>query len=285
MEPVTIIAAGLIGTAGIGALQLWFSDRQWVAVWRGHRIRVQHHEGRVIVEMDGQVILSQRRMVFRRAYAAEWSHPALGETTIALSKIPIGSQGEFSLAMTIGEERVPLIELERSWRGARTLIGLQTRATDAPDALWESLSHTAVEPMGDARWLAACRLLDLSRQSSAMTAEMRENANLLQSVLRRSFEARRRLGDDALGALGALGEPAAAQVPEARAALEARITAALEAVKSLHMAVISIETLADETDELNRVQQTLERLQADDEVERFLKQQALQRAPPKPLAR
>ena len=38
------------------------------------------------------------------------------------------------------------------------------------------------------------------------------------------------------------------------------------------MAVISIESNADETAELHRAQETLKDLRADDEVERFLKQ-------------
>jgi hypothetical protein len=233
-----------------------------------------------MVEVDGEVVLSQRRLVFRQRYTEEWSHPALGETTVALSKLLLGGQGEFTMLMAIGEERVPLVEVDRSWRGPRALIGLQTAAPGTSDALWKSLSHTAVESMGDARWLAACRLLELSRQSNAMTAEMRETANLLQGALRRSFEARQRLGDDALEMLGA---PDAAQLTAVRAALETRIAAALEAVKSLHMAVISIESQADETDELHRVQQTLEELQAEDEVDRFMNQQTLQRARSKNL--
>ena len=54
---------------------------------------------------------------------------------------------------------------------------------------------------------------------------------------------------------------------------------ALEAVKSLHMAVISLESQADETIELSRVHQALEVLQADSEVERFIQRQDMQRAP------
>ena len=268
MEPVTLIVGALAAASGLGGLQLWFSDRQWAALWRGHRVHVRHFRGQVVVEIDGQMVLSQHRRFYRKNHSEAWHHAAVGDTDVSLSKLNIGGQGEYTLSMKIGEEQVPLVELTRSWRWPRGLLGLQTAEAGAVDACWERLSPTAVEPLGDARWLAACRLLSLTRQSAAMTDELRETANLLQGALRRAFEARLRLGDDAMDALG----PSDAHLlDEARTTVESRITEALEAVKSLHMAVVSIEAQADSAVELRRVQQTLKHLDADNEVERFLK--------------
>jgi len=268
MDPVTLIVGGLTVTAGVAAAQLWLSDRQWVSTWRGHRVLVRHHKGRVVVDIDGQTVLSQGRLFLRKRYREPWQHPEIGDAAVTLTKQLIGGHGDFTLSMTIGEEQIPLVELERNWRGARMLVGLQTVPAEAADECWERLSHTAVEPLGDARWLAACRLLSLTRQSAAMTDELRETANLLQGALRRGFEARLRLGDESMAALG---EADADLLVEARAAVEVRISEALEAVKSLHMAVVSIEAHADETAELRRVHKALEHLDAEDEVERFLK--------------
>jgi len=272
---VLIIGGILLAAASMGGFQHWFSDRQWVGMWRGHRVLLRHLKGRVRVEIDGQVVLEQSRMSLSQQYTQPWSHPALGETTIGLSKNSIGGQGEFTMMMSIGEERVPLIELEQSWKGPRALILQRTRTGDAEE-YWSSLEHTHVEPLGDDRWLAACRLLTLTRQSSALTAPMREAANALQGVLRRSFEARLRLGDTSLAVLGA---EEADEVVRVQRGLEERIVSALEAVKSLHMAVISLESQADETSELSRVHQALEVLQADSEVEQFIQRQDMQRAP------
>lgn len=267
-----IIGSILLAAAGMAGLQHWFSNRQWVGMWRGHRVLLRHQKARILVEIDGQVVLSKPRMSLR--YTESWSHSALGETTIDLSRNSIGSQGEFTMLMSIGDERVPLIELEQSWKGARALILQRTRTGDVEE-YWSSLEHTHVEPLGDDRWLAACRLLTLTRQSTALTAPMREAANELQGILRRSFEARQRLGDASLAVLG-VEDPD--EVVRVQHGLEERIVSALEAVKSLHMAVISIESQADETSELNRVHQTLEVLQADSEVERFIKRQGMLRA-------
>ena len=244
-------------------------------MWRGHRISVHHSRGQVVVEVDGQTAMTQTRLPLRKTYSETWSHAALGETTLQLSKLLIGGQGEFTMSMIIGAERVPLVEVERKWAGRRALIGLRTSIPGASEHYWASMSHTAVEPLGDDRWLAACRLLELTRQSSALTADMREAANSLQATLRRSFEARLRLGDEALDILGTSD---ADEVGAVQQALEGRIIAALEAVKSLHMAVISIESKADETQELDRVLHTLDELRADDEVEQFMKRQAARQA-------
>jgi hypothetical protein len=269
-----IIGGVFAMVACIAAGQHWFSDRQWVGMWRGHRVSLRHMGGRVVVEVDGQEVLSQARKLIGQTYAEAWSHAALGETTIQLSKRTIGSQGEFDMLMSIGEERVPLIELEQAWKGARALFLLRTRSGD-PEECWSSLMHTSAEPLGDDRWLAACRLLVLTRQSSALTASMREAANELQGVLRRSFEARQRLGDVSLAVLGAEDPD---EVSRVQLVLEDRIVSALEAVKSLHMAVISIESQADESSELSRVHQALDMLQADSEVERFMKRQSMLQA-------
>ncbi len=274
MEALLIVGAALAFTAAIGGLQLWFSDRQWVGMWRGHKVRVHHQRGQVVVDIDGQTTLAQLRRPLQRRHTEQWSHGALGDTTVELTRMFIGGNGEFTMSLTLGGERVPLVEVERSWSGIKALIGLQTSTPGSAETYWKSMAPAAVEPLGDDRWLAACRLLELTRQSAALTTEMRESANSLQAVLRRSFEARLRLGDEDLGALGAAGD----EVEAIQAVLEARITAALEAVKSLHMAVISIESRADETLELQRVEQTLATLRADDEVEHFMRRHAQQRA-------
>ncbi len=285
MDPVLLMIVLLVvvlfaGSAGLGGLQAWSSDRQWVGVWRGHRIRVRHHRGEVLVEVDGEVALSQVRWPLRRSHTAAWSHAGLGDTTVDLTRLYIGGNGEYNLSLSIGDERIPLVEIEREWRGARMLLGQQTADPGAAEAYWQSMVPATVEPLGDDRWVAACRLLNLARQSSSMNDDMRESANRLQAVLRRSFEARLRLGEDALEVLGA---GAAAEVATVQEALERRIVSALDAVKSLHMAVVSIESRADETAELQRVRQTLDALQANDEVERFMKRNAAQRATEGPL--
>jgi hypothetical protein len=275
VEPFTVIAGGLTMVAGIGALQLWFSDRQWVGMWRGHQISVHHSRGRVVVEVDGEMVLNQVRLPLQQTHVTPWAHPVLGEADLQLSKLIIGGHGEFTMSMTIGQERIPLVEVERKWLGRRALIGLQTSTPGTAEKYWEGLKHTAVEPLGDDRWVAACRLLELTRQSTVLTDDMRAAANSLQAALRRSFEARLRLGEEALDVLGA-GD--AEEVSTVQEALERRIVVALEAVKSLHMAVISLESQADETRELDRVRQSLDALRADDEVERFMTRQAARRA-------
>ncbi len=280
MDPFVLLGFVLLGAlslfaAGLGGLQVWSSDRQWVGVWRGHRVWVRHLRGEVVVEADGEVALAQVRWPLRRSHTSAWSHAGLGDTTVDITRLYIGGNGEYNLSLSIGDERVPLVEVEREWRGARMLLGLQTADPGAAEAYWKSMVPATVEPLGDDRWIAACRLLDLARQSFAMTDDMRESANRLQAVLRRSFEARQRLGDEALEVLGA---GSAAEVATVQEALEGRIVSALDAVKSLHMAVVSIESRADETVELQRVQQTLDSLQANDEVDRFMKRHAAQRA-------
>ena len=274
MEPITIIAGSLSAAAAISALQLWFNDREWVGAWRGHQIAVRHVRGRVVVMVDGEVTLSQWRWPHKKRYREGWSHPALGDATVEVHKNVIGGQGEYTIALSIGAERVPLVEVERRWWGPRALIGLRTTVAGVSDAYHASLAPVAVEPLGDDRWVAACRLLDLTRQSSAITPDIRTAANDLQVALRRRFEARSRLGDDARDALG---PHVPEEVDRIRQSLEARIEAGLEAIKSLHMAVISLEAHADETPELHRAQETLKDLQADDEVERFLKQRSQRR--------
>ena len=275
LDPFVLIAGGLAAAGVIGSLQLWFSDRQWVGMWRGHRVSVHHVQGRVVVELDGESALSQVRLPLRWTHSEDWSHPALGHATVSLSKLMIGGNGEFTVSLAIGDERVPLVEVERQWLGVRALLGLRTTRPEAREQYWASLTHTAVEPLGDDRWVAACRLLDLTRQSQALTPDIRDAANNLQATLRRSFEARQRLGDEALDVLGAAD---ADEVRAMQGVLEERIVSALEAVKSLHMAVISIESQADETRELGRVQSTLDALRADDEVERFMQKHAARKA-------
>jgi hypothetical protein len=78
--------------------------------------------------------------------------------------------------------------------------------------------------------------------------------------------------------LAVLGAEDPDEVSRVQLVLEDRIVSALEAVKSLHMAVISIESQADESSELSRVHQALDMLQADSEVERFMKRQSMLQA-------
>ena len=71
--------------------------------------------------------------------------------------------------------------------------------------------------------------------------------------MRESFESRQRLGDETISLLGDDREA----LDEIREKLEQKILQALEAVKSLHMATMSIEAHADESTEMEKVQEIL----------------------------
>jgi hypothetical protein len=266
MTPTLIILSILTAAFGIGAAQIWFGQREWVARWRGHRVLIFYRHNRIILEIDGVPVLDQARTILRTTQTQTWTHPALGDTEILLSRIVVGSHGEYTRGLQIGDEIVPLVEVPRHWQGARILAGLKTIHAEDREELFGKISHGEIEELGDPRWIAACRILDAVRQSNATTDEVRETTNLLQVELRKSFEARRRLADETISEIGQNSEDFAA----IQERLEHNILDALEAVKSLHMAVISIEAHADETAEMQRVRDIIEHLQAEEEVARFV---------------
>lgn len=258
MLPAVVISLSILGIVGFVMANVWYSHRQWVAVWRGHKVLVRMHHAKIFVELDQQPIFEQPYGFIKTKYQQEWTHPALGATMIHLQKVVEGSDGE-GLRLRIGEELIPLIEVERKWYG-----GLEDGAADT---YWEKLIPAQVESLGDPRWVAACKILDLVRQSTMATQAVREAANILQVELRKRFEQRRRLAEESLEVVDAETDTAALQQQ-----LEANILHALEAVKSLHMAVVSIEAQADERSEMQKVETIIESLQAVQEVGHLLEQ-------------
>ena len=121
------------------------------------------------------------------------------------------------------------------------------------------------EKLGDPRWIAACKLLQLVRQSPTADQEIREVANVLQQELRRNFEMRVRLSEDDFSVLGD-----ATKLNELKNKLEEKILQGLDAVKSLHMVTISLEAHADESLEMQKVNSIIRSLQAEEEVEKFM---------------
>ena len=88
-----IILASLCFVAAIVMADIWFSHRQWVAIWRGHRIRVRTHRAKIFVELDDKEIFVQKNGLIKTKYEQEWEHPALGSTNILVEKITKGSDG------------------------------------------------------------------------------------------------------------------------------------------------------------------------------------------------
>ena len=129
----------------------------------------------------------------------------------------------------------------------------------------EAYTPVDFEQLGDPRWIAACKLLQLIRQSKMANKEIRETANTLQLQLRKNFEIRRRISEEDVSLLGCIED-----LNQIKAKIEERIQQGLEAVKSLHMVTISLEAHADEKSELERVYQTIQYLQAEDEVAAFV---------------
>lgn len=237
---------------------MWFSHRQWVAIWRGHRIRVRMHRAKIFVELDDKEIFVQKNGLVKKNYEQEWEHPALGSTNILIEKVTKGSDG-IDLNMCIGDEIIPLTEIKRTWYGKINPQDAQT--------YWERLLPAQIESLGDPRWIAASKILNLVRQSSASTDIVRQNANTLQKELRRCFETKQRLGTEDLSLLGS-----DERLEKVQNKIEENIEQALEAVKSLHMAVVSIEAHADEKQEMRRVQTFIEHIQAQEEIDVALSQ-------------
>ena len=259
MSPALLIVLILTLAAGIYGLEFYSSTRTWVAFWRGHRVVIRFHKGKQIFELDGNQVFSRTRNLQpfgEQKYKEPWTHPALGETEITVTRKVVGNQGEYTLNLEIGDELVPLTEL-------KNFLG---RVQQDQEEIFTKLTHGAIEPLGDPRWVAACTILNSVRQSSAVNDEVREAANVLQGEMRSCFESRQRLKEDDLGLLGANET----RVAEIQARLEAKIERSLEAVKSIHMATISLEAHADESAEMSRVQETIDFLNVEDEVADFM---------------
>lgn len=249
-----LVTFGLMVAAfGFAWLISYYSHRHWVAVWRGHQIRIRLNHQTVFFEVDDQLVC-QWSEGLKRSFETEWEHPALGNTNVLIKKLIKGQDG-VHLHLEIGSEIIPLFEIPRSWQG---------KLHDT-DAYWKKLQPVEFESLGDPRWIAACKLLQLVRQSPAVDQDIREAANILQQELRKSFETKIRLSEEAVLMLGD-----AQKLEELRDTIEEKITQGLEAVKSLHMVTISLEAHADESAEMHKVHQIIKTLHAEEEVERFI---------------
>ena len=255
--PLSVIALIIAAFSFAGTL-MYLSHRQWISVWRGHQIRIRFHQFKVFLEIDGVPVFSESRHLIRNTHETEWEHPGLGKTKIKIVKIPQGQDG-LSLHLEIGEEIVPLFEIPRTWYGHAKI--------EEADNFWKKLMPVDFEQLGDPRWIAACKILQLVRQSKMTNKEIRETANILQQQLRKNFETRLRLAEEDFSVLG---DPET--LHELREKLEDKILQGLEAVKSLHMVTISLEAHADESEEMSRVHQTIRSLQAEEEIEKIVNQ-------------
>ena len=256
----------VMGVFPLVGLLVYISHEQWVAVWRGHRIRLRLHQSRVFFEVDGELIFEAKQGFIKDTYETEWEHPALGKTNVLIKKRLKGQDG-INLQLQIGEEIIPLFEIPHKWHGSVNL--------DEVDAYWDKLQPVEFEQLGDPRWIAACKLLQLVRQSQMADQDIREAANILQQELRKSFLTRRRLSEDELSILGD-----AQKLHELKEKLEEKITQGLEAVKSLHMVTISLEAHADESSEMHKVHQIIETLHAEEEVEKFMHEISIEKEEP-----
>ena len=253
--PLSVIAMFIGVFAFVGSL-LYLSHRQWISVWRGHRIRIRLHHFKVFLDIDDVPVFCESQSFIRRQHQTEWEHPALGKKDVVITKVHRGQDG-LSLNLEIGDEIVPLFELPSNWYGH---VNLETEA-----ASWKKLMPVDFEQLGDPRWIAACKILQLVRQSQMANKEIREAANILQQELRSNFETRRRLADEDLSILGNVD-----LCNDIKDKVEAKILQGLEAVKSLHMATISLEAHADETEEMKKVYDTIQSLQVQEEIASFM---------------
>ena len=255
MPPSVIIM--LLGAISFAATLVYISNRQWISVWRGHRIRIRLQHFKIAVEIDDVPVLMESQSVFNKTHQTKWNHPALGTKMIRVEKIHKGRDG-LSLKFEIGDEIIPLFELPTN-----TLHQAQTKEEES---YWNKLMPVDFEQLGDPRWIAACKILQLIRQSKMADGEIRETANILQQQLRSNFEMRRRLSEEDVSLLGNSED-----LNQIKTKIEDKILQGLEAVKSLHMVTISLEAHADEKDEMEKVYQTNQYLKAEDEVATFMK--------------
>ena len=242
--------------AALTWLQRWSSNRTWIALWRGSQVVLRNFQGKLILELDGERIFEKSRPTLnlsKHTYTQACHLPSMGDTEIAVSTRSVGSQGDYTLELQIGEDLVPLTELTHFFG----------RITQEKGALFKKLNHNTIEPLGDPRWIAACSILNSVRQSTSANNQIREAANLLQVEMRHCFESRLRLSDDSVDLIGG-------DISEVKSILEEKIGTTLEAVKSLHMATISREANADESEEMRRVQETLQYLDAEEEVDKYI---------------
>ena len=252
-----IIGALIAGALGFAYTVAYFTQAQWIAIWRGHQIRIRLHHQKVFFEVDGEVVFEQSQGLIKKNFKSDWMHPALGSTLVQVEKHTKGQDG-VGVRLRIGDEIVPLFELPTKWYGSLD--------TSTVDDYWTQLKPVQFEDLGDPRWISACKILQLVRQSQMADVQIREAANILQKELRQNFELRLRLGEDVLTSLGESGE-----IDELKERLETKILDGLEAAKSLHMVTISLEAHADETAEMLRVNQILKRLQVEEGLERELR--------------
>ena len=251
MEVVGLIFAALAFAWAIS----YYSHRHWVTIWRGHRIRIRLRHQKVFFEVDDELVF-QCPQGLKRTYETEWEHAALGKTTVLIKKLIKGQDG-VHLHLEIGDEIIPLFEIPQTWYGK----------LDDAEPYWKKLQPVAFEQLGDPRWIAACKLLQLVRRSPTADQNIREVANILQQELRTNFEMRVRLSEADFSVLGD-----ATTLDELRNKLEEKILQGLDAVKSLHMVTISLEAHADESQEMQKVNSIIRSLQAEEEVERFMQE-------------
>ena len=251
------VAALMAGALGFAYALSFYSHAQWIAVWRGHQIRIRLHHQKVFFEVDGELVFEQNQGLIKRNFQSVWSHPSLGDTLVQVEKHTKGQDG-VGVRLRIGDQIVPLFELPTKWYGGLDLSTV--------DDYWNQLKPVQFEDLGDPRWISACKILQLVRQSQMADTQIREAANILQKELRQNFELRLRLGEEAILALGE-----SAELDALKERLETKIMDGLEAAKSLHMVTISLEAHADETAEMQRVNQILKRLQAEEGLERALR--------------
>lgn len=254
MPPSVILM--ILGALCLAGALLYISHRQWISVWRGHRIRIRLHQFKIIVEIDDEPVLAESQGFFHRTHQQEWTHPALGTKTITVKKIQKGQEG-LNVSLEIGDEIIPLFELPVNW--------LHQVQLEEEESYWNKLTPVDFEQLGDPRWIAACKLLQLIRQSQMANKEIRDTANTLQLQLRKNFETRRRISEEDVSLLGSIED-----LNQIKTKIEDKIQQGLEAVKSLHMVTISLEAHADEKNELERVYKTIRYLQAEDEVAAFV---------------
>ena len=88
----------ILGAMCLAGTLIYISHRQWISVWRGHRIRL--HQFKIIVEMDDEPVLVESQGVFHGTHQKEWTHPDLGTKTSKVMKIQKG----LNVSLEIGDE-------------------------------------------------------------------------------------------------------------------------------------------------------------------------------------